>query len=377
MNFQQNNNFKLMIKHGIFLLTLLVSFNITFAQEPNKKNTTTLDMTSSYKPVLRNAVKINLAATQLNPDGAIPKMNYQVPAQNLFYSYQPISLKPLALQMDTNLYLGLKNYLKVGFGNFSTPYISAGFSFGNGKTSLLNLYADYISSKGKIKFQDYSQINIKGAGSYFTAKNEIYGSATISQNDVYLYGYNHDSFPNYKKDDVKNQYQNISIKGGIKNTTLGDYGISYNPTLEVKSFTAKNKLGESTLKITAPVEKRFGEIMSLKVEAKADITSYTTKNLISNLKISNNVFQLAPSLAYTSPQFNINAGVIPTWDNGNFVWLPNIYAEAHLQEKVFLIQAGWVGNYLKNTFSNLIETNPYLQTITQHKILKNLKYMEV
>ena len=116
------------------------------AQKDSTKKTSTIDITSSYKPVLRNAVKINFAAAQLNADTSKPKMNYSVPAQNLFYSYQPISLKPLALQPDTNLYLGMRNYLKVGFGNFATPYVSAGFSFGDGKKSLLNLYADYISS---------------------------------------------------------------------------------------------------------------------------------------------------------------------------------------------------------------------------------------
>ena len=59
-------------------------------------------------------------------------MNYTVPSQNLFYAYQPISLRPLALQQDTNLYLGIRNYIKVGYGNYSTPYVNAGFSFGDG-----------------------------------------------------------------------------------------------------------------------------------------------------------------------------------------------------------------------------------------------------
>ncbi|MEI8058844.1 MAG: hypothetical protein WCG67_01705, partial [Ferruginibacter sp.] len=113
------------------------------AQKDTTKKTATVDITSSYRPVLRNAVKINFTATHLNADTSKSAMNYTVPSQNLFYSYQPIPLKPLALQQDTNLYLGLRNYLKAGFGNFSTPYVSAGFSFGDGKKSLINLYADY------------------------------------------------------------------------------------------------------------------------------------------------------------------------------------------------------------------------------------------
>ncbi|MGC4099872.1 TonB-dependent receptor [Ferruginibacter sp.] len=358
---------------AIVLLLCCLSSISASAQKDTTKKGTTIDITSSYKPVLRNAVKINFAASHLNADTSKPKMNYTVPAQNLFYSYQPISLKPLALQQDTSLELGLRNYLKLGFGNFSTPYASAGFSFGDGKTSLLNLYADYISSKGKIKYQDYSQLNLKGTGSYFTAKNEAYGAVNISQFDTYLYGYDHTLY-NYKKDSIRNQYQDINLKAGIRNTKVGEFGIRYDPHVEVDIFTNKNRLSESSLILHAPVEKQFGDEFSLKVEAKADITSYTTKDLTSNVKINNNVFQVAPALAYASPIFSLNAGITPTWDNGKFVWLPNVYAEAHVKEKVFLIQAGWVGNYIKNTFRNLSAINPYLQTLASQTNTKEIEY---
>jgi hypothetical protein len=354
------------------ILFSLVSV-VAMAQKDTTKKTSTVDITSSYKPVLRNAVKINFAAAQLNADTGKPKMNYTVPAQNLFYSYQPISLKPLALQQDTGLYLGARNFLKAGFGNFSTPYVSAGFSFGDGKKSLLNLYADYISSKGKIKYQDYSQMNLKATGSIFTAKNEAYGSVTLGQHDTYLYGYDHAVY-NYKKDSIRNQYQDITLKAGIRNTVIGDFGIKYDPNVTVNNFVNKNRASESTIIADAPIEKQFGEAFALKVEGKADITSYTTKDQVSNVKLSNNVFQVMPSLVFTSPRFSINGGLTPTWDNGNFVWLPNIYAEGQLKEKVLMIQAGWVGTYTKNTFRNLAAVNPYLQTMLLQKNTKEIEY---
>ncbi len=91
--------------------------------------------------MLRNAVKINFSATHLTADTTPPNLTYSIPAQNLFYSYQPIPLNPLALQQDTNLYLGLRNFVKAGYGNLATPYISAGFSFGDGKKFLASVYA--------------------------------------------------------------------------------------------------------------------------------------------------------------------------------------------------------------------------------------------
>ncbi len=374
MKIQTKKHSILNIQYSILFLMAILFCNVTFAQKDTAKKATTIDITSSYKPVLRNAVKINFAASHLNADTSKPKMNYTVPSQNLFYSYQPISLKPLALQQDTNLYLGQRNYLKAGFGNFSTPYVSAGFSFGDGKKTLLNLYAEYISSKGKdIKYQQYTQLHLKGTGSYFTAKNEAYASADINMQDIYLYGYDHVLYPSYKKDSVRNQFQDVLLKAGFRNTTLGEFGIKYNPNLQINLFTNKNKLSESSLIVTAPVEKLFGEAMALKVEGKADITSYTTKDLPANVKISNNIFQVAPSLNYASPQFNINAGIIPAWNNGEFAWLPNVYAEVQLKEKIFLVQAGWIGSYRKNTFRNLAAVNPFLKTIAAQKNTKEVE----
>ncbi len=356
----------------VFLIANCLLPIVTFAQIDTAKKQT-IDITSSYKPVLRNAVKINFSASHLNADTTKPKMNYTVPSQNLFYAYQPISLRPLALQQDTNLYLGIRNYIKVGYGNYSTPYVNAGFSFGDGKKMVVNLYANYISLKGKIANQDYTQLQIKANAIFFTPKNEVYVGAQLSQNNNYLYGYNH-SLYTFKKDSVRQQFQDLVLTGGVRNTTSGEYGISYNPNITVINFTNKNKVNESTVIANAPITKTFGDAFMLKIDAKADITSYTTKNLASNIKFSNNVFQIAPSIAISSPRFSINAGIVPTWNNGVFVWLPNVFAEAQVKEKTFLIQAGWIGRYTKNTYRNLTALNPFLTTIPFQKNTKEIEY---
>ena len=209
------------------------------AQKDTIKKKSTIDINSVYKPVLRNAVKINFSATHLNADTTAPNLTYSIPAQNLFYSYQPISLKPLALQQDTNLYLGQRNFVKVGYGNFSTPYVSAGFSFGDGKKFLANVYADYISYKGKMLYQDYSKLHLKAAGSLFLPANEVYAGVDVKMNEQFLYGYD-TALYKYSKKDVRQQFQDFAGKIGIRNTKIGEYGISYNPSLQFSNFTNIN-----------------------------------------------------------------------------------------------------------------------------------------
>lgn len=351
----------------VFVFLLSISGTTSAQRDTTKKQS--IDITSSYKPVLRNAVKINFSASNLPADTSKTVGQYTIPAQNLFFTYQPVSLKPLALTMDTALELGERNFVKVGFGNLSTPYASAGFSFGDGKKSLVNLYADYISSKGKIVNQNYSQINIKGSGSYFTGQNEVYGTVGISQQDYSLYGYDH-LMHNYSKADVLQRFQDVTVKGGIRNKVENETGINYNPTVQINVFSNQNKLTESSLLLDAPLEKMFNEMLSIKVSAIADITSYTSKNLTSNVKFNNNVFQIAPELIYAKENITIHGGVSPTWDNGKLSVLPNIYGVAQLEDKPFLIEAGLIGRIIKNSYRNLSFINPYLAALTTQKNTK-------
>ena len=344
------------------------------AQKDTLKKTSTIDINSAYKPVLRNAVKINFSATHLIADTTPPKLAYNIPPQNLFYSYQPVSLKPLALQQDTNLYLGVRNFVKVGYGNLSTPYVSAGFSFGDGKRFLANVYGEYISSKGKLMYQDYSKLHIKAAGSLFLPSNEVYARVAAKLDENFLYGFDTGVYK-YTRKDVRQQFQDFSGTIGIRNTKMGEYGIKYNPSLEVSQFINLNKVNETSFILTAPVEKQFGEVFAIKVEAKADITRYTTKNVVPfSGTLKNNVFQVTPSLVFATPRVSISGGVTPTWDNGKFVWLPNVFAEAQILENKFAFQAGWVGRYTKNTYRNLTAINPYLKPLTAQLNTKEIEY---
>lgn len=329
-----------------------------------------VSITSSYKPVLRNAVKINFSGAQMNADTSHPALQYNIPHQSLFYAYQPISLRPLALQNDTNLNLGMRHFIKAGFGNFATPYVSAGFSFGDGRKSLLNLSADYISSKGKIKYQDYALMNIQAAGIFMTPKNEFSLGAAYHSYNYNLYGYDKSLYMNYSKQQVEQPMQDIVINAALRNTAQGEFGISYNPRAVVSIFSNKDKVSESTIAINAPIRKQFGDLFALNIGLNADLTTYTSKNLVNNVKISNNVLQVAPSLIFASPRFSVNGGILPTWDNGKFVWLPNVYVEAQIQEKVFLLQAGFVGRMVKNTYRQLASINPYLATLTAQQNTK-------
>ena len=353
----------------IFLLPLCFLFTALHAQDTTRRQT--IQITSSYKPSLRNTVKINLYASPVSPDTSHPRLAYYIPPENLFFAYEPVSLKPLSLQADTSLKMGERNQLKVGYGNLSTPYVSGAFSFGDGKHNLGNIYGNYISSRGKIENQDFSEWNVKGTGSLFSDKNETYAGVEFAQHEHYLYGYNH-AIDSFAKSDIRRSYQDFSASVGFRNIAHNDIGINYDPHLEVHEFSRENKATETTLMVNLPAEKRFSDAVSFKIEARGNFDKYQVKG--SSVSATNNLFELAPELVYYSDMFTFHGGITPSWNNNTLAVLPNIYAEVQLQQNALMVQAGWVGKYIANSFRTLSNENPYMQDPTFLNNTKEIQY---
>src|SRR5215204_2011532 len=127
-------------------------------------------ITSSFKPVLKEAAKVNFNASPALNDTSKPRLQYSIPNQNLNFAFQPGTLRPLALAVDTGGNWTNESYVKAGFGNFSTPFVQLGLSVGDGKAAGINLYGRHISSKGKMDFQDYSNTNAE-LNAFFKAGN--------------------------------------------------------------------------------------------------------------------------------------------------------------------------------------------------------------
>src|SRR5689334_18067938 len=134
------------VRKTILLTGLLVlTVSAVMAQRDTTKPKA-VDITSSFRPVLRESAKINFNASPPTADTTKPRLQYDIPNPSLGLAYQPGTLKPLALEIDSNSAFDNKNYIKAGFGSLKTPFVQAGFSFGDGNTAGGNIYAKYVSS---------------------------------------------------------------------------------------------------------------------------------------------------------------------------------------------------------------------------------------
>ncbi|WP_298733758.1 hypothetical protein [uncultured Chitinophaga sp.] len=323
------------------------------AQDSLKQET--IDIISTYQPKLRDAAKLNLTASLPGTDTARPRLLYQVPALNLAFMYQPVPLKPLALGKDSLSALQ-NNFIKGGFGNYKTPLIQAGFGSNRNEKFNYGLYGSFISSKGNIKNQDYSALNVLASGTYYSPLFEINGSVGFDRNVIHYYGYDHTMF-DFSKGDVKQAFNQGTLQVGLKNRPLNDWALQFAPKAKFILFNDAFDRKENTAIINVPVSKQLVQDLFLKAEGVLDLSTFKEDN---QEQINNNVVAIHPAFEIIKPGFTLHAGVNPTWTNSKFYLLPDIVNESHLIRKKVILSSGWISYIDKNSFRNLANKNPFI-----------------
>lgn len=356
-NMKQSLYSVLLFGAGIFFTTIAV------AQKDITKSKS-VDIRSAFKPVLRESAKINFNATPPPADTSRPSLKYDIPNQNLALGFQPGSLKPLALAIDSGGRFENSNYIKVGFGSLKTPFVQAGFSFGDGNTAGANIYARHISSQGKRDFQDFTNTQVRISGFYKTAGNlEWTGGVGMKQDRTYKYGYEPQNL-SFTKDSIKQNFQTISARLGVHNINKTASGISYSPEIKIDVFSDNLKNNESNSVLNLPLEKTVGNDFKVNLGLTFDLTRVSPE---SKSAINNNIYFISPSVTYQTEALNLQVGIRPSWDNGEFKMFPNIIGEVGTADQRFFFQAGWTGYIRKTTYQYLASQNPWLWMPDQFK----------
>ena len=342
-----------------FVLILAVGF-LASVKSYGQKDTIGkggVEIVSSFKPVLREAAKINFDASAPEADTTKAKLTYNIPNQNLLFAYQPGTLKPLALDIDTIGIFDNNSYVKAGFGSLRTPYVQAGISFGDGKSAGLNIYAKHVGSDGKRDFQKFASTDVRLSG-YFRSGNNLDWTAGLGmkQDRTYKYGYEPQSLT-FSNDSLKQSFQTISGRVAVQNINKTEFGLTYRPELRIDVFSDNHQNTESNTVLNLPLQKSIGNEFAVNLGITFDLTRLSPDN---KSALNNTMYYLSPSVLYRTKKINVEAGIRPSWDNKTFKMFPNILADISTDDSRFTFQAGWTGYIRKTTYQYLASQNPWL-----------------
>ncbi|HEY1020174.1 MAG TPA: hypothetical protein VGE25_14300, partial [Sediminibacterium sp.] len=330
-------------------------------------------ITSAFKPYLKNAAKVNFTAATPVIDSSRMPVSYTIPSQNLFFSYQPVPIKPLALGIDSGYEWENHQYIKVGAGNFSSYLAEAGFSFGDGQRSITQVRADFLTSTGHLYAQQAAKWGLEVISVFNTAtEHEWTANPYYRSTTQYHYGFEPSTL-SFPKDQLLERYSTIGVDLGMQNKKANAFGITYHPQLKVSRFFNNSEAHENSIQLKAPINKAFGDKFAFDLGLTADMSTARFPMIPNELVLKNNLYYVNPSIQVNTPNLKLNLGVQPSWDNKQFAALPNLTVQAKMTEINLVLEAGWVGYFQKNTFRSLAGFNPWIGSLTG---LQNTKITE-
>ena len=343
------------MRSAILLSFFVLTATILSAQDtPGKRG---VNITSTFKPSLKEAAKINFNATPPVSDTTRPTLQYQIPNQNLNFTFQPGSLKPLALQVDSGGNWSNESYVKVGYGSLKTPYAQAGISFGDGKNAGLNIYAKHHSSKGRIPLQDYSNSSVDLTAFFKAAKNMEWNIRFGGFQEIYnKYGFEPKTLV-FPIDSTEVRYHTWRSRASFRNINKTEFGLSYAPEVRVDLFHDQLSNSETNSYLHLPLQKSIGEKFAVELAFTGSLSRYKPGN---SATVGNNYFAFSPSFFFKQSNVNVQAGIRPSWDNGAFKLFPNVMMEFNARDLDFSFQLGWTGQMRNSGFQYQASMNPWI-----------------
>lgn len=340
------------------VLTSLTAVAQSGTQQDTSINGATIEIIQSYKPEVQRAPRPELTPHLPPIDTTTPKQQYDVPAQTLYYSYNSLPLRPLALEVNKEPE-PFGNYIKLGGGNLSTLFLDAGVSTLKGDDYVTNIHIKHLSQSGSISDQKVAHTGVDADGKLYK-KGKVFGASLgIHNNRYHYYGYDHSVYT-YTLDNVRQSFNDISLALDMQDELSEGKKVKYHPVIKANYFadranTAQSNASETTFNILIPVEYTLDEHTQLYLNANAILTSFAGNIAVQK----NNIFSVAPGIRFSRNIFNGHASVAPTSGNGTLYILPDIGVSFLLPETQFMFNLGWQAKLNQNTYKQLATWNPY------------------
>ncbi len=329
----------------------------------------------AYVPTISDAFKINQNPQIMDTIYSKSKMFYVYRSKQYpDIEYNPEPIKPAKVQPDRLIKL-YKNYIKLGFGNYITPYGEYNFNTLRSKNLLLGVHLRHLSSSGKIKNYAYSgcsdnEVNIYGKK--IITNHTLFGNVDLNRQVVHYYGYNPDDYSTStfglpSRNDIKQRYLNVGFNAGIKSNFLDTSKLKYEAVFSYYHFVDKIGSKENNFRLNGNVSKDvkwvdFTKSQTVGVDVLADIYH----NDDSLLMTVNGIVSLVPYIKTKYSIFDLKIGAdldFKTDVTTEMRLFPQVDLGMDLMPHYLYAFAGVTGGSKKMSYKSICNENPFVQSI--------------
>jgi hypothetical protein len=355
-----------MIKFSSYILILLLSFQIAFAQEDDNIGTEVINVVKPYTPTISDAFKIK-ETPEVNDDVDLEKkeVNYTIFSVPVASTFTPSKGKAAAVekQAPQKLY---NNYASLAVGNYLNVLAEFYATIPMNRSENLTIGLNHHSTQGEIKdvqlddkFYD-TDLNLI----YSKRERELsYQIEGIFKHQQYnWYGTSYDLTDLQRTNiDASHTY----FTGGIEGAVEIDRSLFKGGKIKYRRFWDTYDASENRIVLTPEFEFEVADYL-INLNTTVDYIGGEFSALNPGLKYSFLNVGVHPSYNYVQDDLAVNLGVeaLLSLDsehsNSEFFVYPKIRASYNLVDDVVIAFGGLEGGLQQNSYEQFVQENKYV-----------------
>lgn len=336
--------------------------NSLFGQKVMKD--TMLHVVKSFVPTIADAYKMNDMPVVRDSVPPVPKLTYGINSKKVNTPYTVTTLKSAKMVGEplNKLYPIL---VKIGGGNYNTPYFEAFYNNLRSKEITYGAHLKHLSSKSDYDgfgFGGFSDNSVGINAKKFLHKHTLSGDLGYDRNVVHYYGYDTNSIhiQDEKAEITRQRYSNIG--GNLRYQSHYTDSLHLNYVLGLKYYNLQDLYNttENNLAVSADLSGYYEKQL---VHAPISIDYYGNRDTLDTTRSV--IVSLSPYILSSGAKWKTRIGMGIAVENeqdnkSRFLFYPNIDFNYNVWENIIIPYAGVSGGLKKNSLRTLTEENPYL-----------------
>ncbi|MBI3500322.1 MAG: TonB-dependent receptor [Bacteroidetes bacterium] len=344
---------------NILVILFFCTIN-SFAQKILKD--TTVTVVKAFQPTIADAFKINEMPVVKDSVPPIPNLSYSIHSKKVFTPFTVEPLKPAKMVGEplVKLYNGL---VKLGAGNYNTPYAEIFYNNGRSKEYSYGTHLKHFSSSANMEgygFGGTSDNRIELYGKKFLRKQTLSGGLDYSRNVIHYYGYDTSALFITDNNYIKQRYSNIGGNAALQSHYSDSIHTNY--FLKLKYYNLSDFYSTSENNIYASGDfSGYYEKQLIHLPVTVDYYNNKSKTDTANSAL----ISLSPYLTSAGEKWSARIGVGifmegNEHDKSRFAFAPKIDFNYNAVDNILIPYAGVTGGLKKNSLQTLTDENPFL-----------------
>ncbi|MBK0402877.1 hypothetical protein I5M27_07755 [Adhaeribacter sp. BT258] len=255
------------------------------------------------------------------------------------------------------------NYVKAGFGNYSTPYLKGYFHNKRDDKASFGGNISHVSSNGPVKDSDVSNTEIGAHGESYLGNFTIGGRANYERDGYNFYGYNRNLVPEGQTRLDEQSFNRIGAEAYLNNLLEASSKMQYKLGGGVKYFSDDYDASEFDGFANLNLDYYLGKTSRVNLFTDFSYISYNDAG-----KVSRPFFRIRPSYQMDLDKLDISVGAmlayaddkVESGDKLNFY--PAIRVGFEAIENKLILFGGLGGDLQRVTVNSLTRENPWLSS---------------